>query len=155
MAQILYVQEGKDRVCVRPADCSSDVERPHHSQGRAKQGASRLVDDSKTQVLQTLGWRVDKSGGERWVVAFHHGIPGDHHVVGGTGVRQLPKMRHHVGNSEGRIRVQGDGRDLELLIPQTGSVEGLQGGKRSTSSNSQMKRNLLEGLLTSDGAKKG
>ena len=37
-------------------------------------------------------------------------------------------MGHHIGHGEGRVRVQRDGRYLELLIAEAGSVERLEGG---------------------------
>lgn len=81
-------------------------------------------------MLQSLRGGVDEGGGEGGVVPFDHGAPGYHHAVGGAGVRQLPEMGHHVGHGERRVGVQGDGRDLKLLIAKTGSVESLEGGKK-------------------------
>lgn len=100
---------------------------PHHSQRRPQQSTSSwLVDDPQTQVLQPLWGGVDESGGERGVVPFDHSVAGYHHAVGGAGVRQLPEMGHHIGHGEGRVRIQRDGRDLELLIAEAGGVERLE-----------------------------
>lgn len=102
---------------------------PHHPKRRPQQSASsRLVHDPQTQVLQPLRGSADESGGERGVVPFHHRVPGHHHAVRGARVRQLPEMGHHVRHGESRVRVQRDGRDLELLIAEAGSVERLEGG---------------------------
>lgn len=76
-------------------------------------------------MLQSLRGGVDVGGSERGIVPFHHGVPRYHHAVRGPGVRQLVKMGHHVGHSEGRVWVQRDGGDLELFIAEAGGVEGL------------------------------
>lgn len=86
-------------------------------------------------MLQSLRGRVDESGGEGGVVPFDHRVPWHHHAVGGTGVRQLSEMGHHIRHGEGRVRVQRDGRDLELLIAEAGSVEGLERTREGTREN--------------------
>lgn len=77
-------------------------------------------------MLQALRGSADKRGREGGVVAFDNSVPGYHHAVGGAGFRQLPEMGHDIGHGEGRVRVQRDGRDLEFLIAEAGSVECLE-----------------------------
>lgn len=99
---------------------------PHHSQWGAQQSIPPwLVDDSQAQVLQTLRGSIDKGGGKWGVIPFDYGVPRHHHTVGGAGVWQLAKMGHHVGHSEGRVRIQRDGRYLKLLIAEAGGVKRL------------------------------
>lgn len=120
----------------------------HHSQrGPQQSAASGLGDDSQAQVLQALGGGADKRGGEGGVVSFHHGVARHADAVGGAGVGQLAKVGHHIGHGEGRVWVQGDGRDLKLLIAEAGSVECLQG--------TEGRRRREEGVSQTDAAKGG
>lgn len=77
-------------------------------------------------MLQALGGGADKRGGEGGVVSFHHGVARHAHAVGGAGVGQLAKVGDHIGDREGCVWIQRDGRDLELLIAEAWSVECLQ-----------------------------
>lgn len=85
-------------------------------------------------MFQSLGGGTDKSGGEGRVISFHHGIPRYSNAVRVASVGQFTEMGHHIRHREGRVWIQGDGGDLELLVAKARSVECLEsarGGKRT------------------------
>lgn len=93
-------------------------------------------------MLQSLRRGVDKSGGEGGVVPSDHGVPGNHHAVGGARVRQLAEVGHHIRHGESRIGVQRDGGDLELLIAEAGGVEGLEVEERMGGTGGEQEKRI-------------
>lgn len=96
---------------------------PHHSQSWSQHRSSSLL-GHQTQMLKSLCCWVYKGRGKRRVITLYHGIAGDDRSW--TAIAQLSEVRHHIRNTEGRVRVQRDGRDLKLLVAQTGGVESLE-----------------------------
>lgn len=102
----------------------------HHCQrGAQKCTPPRLVHDSQAQVLEGLGLRAHKRGGEGGVCAPNYSTLrqaiSPERPRTSRALRQLVKLSFHILDGEGRIWVQRDWWDFKLFITQTRRVEGL------------------------------